>query len=123
MLDADGHYFHHGTPGLGADLEAFQSPEWTGRHEWRARERDRALRGMKYFDAVLKSRSFVAEDRFSMADITLFAGLMFADAAGIALPAQLSALIAWRIKVAELPSVKNRNGQICAQDELRRLGM
>nr|WP_246546931.1 glutathione binding-like protein [Ancylobacter defluvii] len=78
---------------------------------------------MKYFDAVLKSRSFVAEDRFSMADITLFAGLMFADAAGIALPAQLSALIAWRIKVAELPSVKNRNGQICAQDELRRLGM
>ena len=123
VLDAVGHYFHHGTPGLGADLEAFKSPEWTGRHEWGARERDRALRGMKYFDAVLKSRPFVAENRFSMADITLFAGLMFADAAGIAIPAECSALIAWHAKVAELPSVKNRSGQMFAQDDLRRIGM
>jgi glutathione S-transferase len=59
---------------------------------------------------------------FSMADITVFAGLMFADAAGIAVPEDHSALNAWRAKVCELPSVKNRSGQMFEVDDLRRLG-
>jgi glutathione S-transferase len=57
-----------------------------------------------------------------MADITLFAGLMFADAAGIAVPAEHTALSAWRSRVAALPSVKNRSGQDFEPDDLRRLG-
>ena len=136
LLDAVGDYFHHATPGLGADLQTFKSPEWAGRQEWGNRQRDRALEGMKYFDTVLREHSFekygnrsgkrdhsfVAGDAFSMADITVFAGLMFADAAGIVVPEDHSALNAWRAKIADLPSVKNRSGQMFVADDLRRLG-
>jgi glutathione S-transferase len=123
LLDAVGNYFHHSTPGLGADLQVFKSPEWVGRQEWGNRQRDKALEGMKYFDTVLREHSFVAGNAFSMADITLFAGLMFADAAGIVVPQDHSALNAWRAKVADLPSVKNRSGQMLVADDLRRLGL
>ncbi|MGO8425959.1 glutathione S-transferase C-terminal domain-containing protein, partial [Rhizobium ruizarguesonis] len=85
-LDAVGDYFHHATPGLGAELQVFKRPEWAGRQDWGNRQRDKALDGMRYFDSVLKDRSFVAGDTFSMADITVFAGLMLAEAAGIAIP-------------------------------------
>ncbi|KAA1176577.1 glutathione S-transferase [Rhizobium tropici] len=122
LLDAVGNYFHHATPGLGADLQVFKSPEWVGRQEWGNRQRDKAIAGMKYFDAVLRGHSFVAGDVFSMADITVFAGLMFADAAGIAVPESYTALNAWRAKVSELPSVKNRSGQTFVTEDLRRLG-
>jgi glutathione S-transferase len=57
-----------------------------------------------------------------MADITVFAGLMFADAAGISIPEDHSALKSWRAKVSELPSVKNRSGQMFVSEDLRRLG-
>ncbi len=123
LLDAVGEYFHHATPGLGPDLQAFKSPEWVGRQEWGNRQRDKALGGMKYFDGVLQSQPFVAGETFSMADITVFAGLMFGDAAGIAVPETHIALAAWRAKVAALPSVKNRSGQMFAADDLRRLGV
>jgi glutathione S-transferase len=33
---------------------------------------------MKYFDQVLKTQPYVAGDQFSMADITFWAGLIFA---------------------------------------------
>ena len=122
FLDAVGNYFHHATPGLGAALQVFKSPEWAGRQDWGNRQRDRALGGMKYFDTVLQSRPYVAGDAFSMADITVFAGLMFADAAGITVPEDYSALKAWRAKVSELPSVKNRSGQMFVAEDLRRLG-
>jgi len=122
LLDAVGNYFHHATPGLGAELQVFKSPEWAGRREWGNRQRDRAQAGMKYFDTVLQDRSFVAGDAFSMADITVFAGLMFAEAAGITIPEDHSALKAWRAKVSALPSVKNRSGQMFVADDLRRLG-
>jgi len=122
LLDAVGNYFHYATPGLGADLQAFKSLEWVSRQEWGNRQRDKALKGMKYFNTVLESQPFVAGEGFSMADITVFAGLMFADAAGVAVPASCSALNGWRAKVAELPSVKNRSGQNFVPDDLHRLG-
>lgn len=121
LLDAVGNYFHHATPGLGPDLQAFKNPEWTGRQEWGNRQRDRAVNGMKYFDTVLQKQPFVAGDAFSMADITVYAGLMFADAAGIPVPENCSALNVWRTKVSELPSVSNRGGQVFVADDLRRL--
>jgi glutathione S-transferase len=122
LLDAVGNYFHHATPGLGAELQVFKSPEWAGRQDWGNRQRDKALAGMTYFDRLLQDQSFVAGDAFSMADITVFAGLMFADAAGIAIPEDHSALKSWRAKVSELPSVKNRSGQMFVAEDLRRLG-
>ncbi|AYG63395.1 glutathione S-transferase family protein [Rhizobium jaguaris] len=122
LLDAVGNYFHYATPGLGHDLQTFKSLEWAGRQEWGNRQRDKALNGMKYFNTVLESQPFVAGDDFSMADITVFAGLMFADAAGVAVPESFSPLIIWWAKVAELPSVSNRSGQMFVAEDLRRLG-
>ncbi len=77
---------------------------------------------MRYFDSVLKADAYVAGATFSMADITVFSGLIFANAAGIAIPADLTALLAWRAKVSELPSVKNRSGQDFVPEDLKRLG-
>jgi len=122
LLDAVGIYFHYATPGLGADLQVYKSPEWSGRQEWGNRHRDRALKGMLYFDDILKGQPYVAGQTFSMADITVYAGLAFADAAGILIPEEATSLKAWRTRVSELPSVKNRSGQNFAADDLRRLG-
>jgi glutathione S-transferase len=121
MLDAVGNYFHNATPGLGPVLQVYKNPEWIDRNEWGNQQRDKALGGAKYFDEVLKTRPYLAGDEFSMADITLFAGLMFADAAGIAIPDEYKALSAWRSKVSDLPSVKNRSGQMFAPEDLKRL--
>lgn len=122
LLDAVGHYFHHATPGLGEALQAFKSPDWAGRAEWGQRERERALKGLHYFNEVLKTQPFVAGDTFSMADITVFAGMMFAHAAGIPVSEDYQALLEWQAKVAQLPSVKNRSGQNFATEDLKRLG-
>jgi glutathione S-transferase len=77
---------------------------------------------MCYFDQVLREHPFVAGDNFSMADITVFAGLAFADAAGIQIADELAQLKAWRARVAELPAVKNRSGQDFEAEDLRRMG-
>ena len=112
LIDAVGIYFHHATPGLGARLEAYKSPEWAHRKEWGERHHEKFMRGMKYFNGVLDAHPYVAGDDFSMADITVYAALMHAGAAGIAIPDDCSALSAWQAKISERPSVKNRSGQV-----------
>jgi glutathione S-transferase len=102
-----GFYFHHATPGLGAALQPYKSPDWEGRVEWGNRQREKAVAGMKYFDDVLRSQPYVAGDHFSMADITVYAGLVFAGFAAIAIPEECAALVAWQAKVQQRPSVKN----------------
>jgi glutathione S-transferase len=101
-----GFYFHHSTPGLGAGLQPYKSPEWEGRVEWGNRQRDKAVAGMKYFDQVLRSQPYVAGEAFSMADITVYAGLVFAGFASIDIPEECTALVAWQARVQERPSVK-----------------
>jgi glutathione S-transferase len=122
LLDPVGIYFHHATPGLGPVLQAHKSADWGARKEWGQREGERALQGMHYFDGVLRDQPFIAGERFSMADITVAAGLMFAGAAGLAVPESCSALLACQAKVSELPSVKNRGGQAFVPEDLKRLG-
>jgi glutathione S-transferase len=122
MESVDG-YFHYATLGLGSAMKPYVSPEWAGRKEWGERQRVKALQGMKYFDGVLTSRPFVAGDKFSMADITVFASLTFANTIGITIPVDCTALIAWRTKVSELPSVKNRGGRDFSDYDLGRLGV
>jgi glutathione S-transferase len=100
LLDAVGTYFHHATPGLGPKLETYQCAEWGGY------QKDRALAGMRYLDGVLVKQPYLAGQNFSMADITAFAGLGFADFAKIDIPAECSNLKAWRARVAERPSIK-----------------
>ena len=99
LLDAVGVYFHHATAGLGPDIEIYQNAEWG------ERARGRAVAGMRYLDGVLGGSPYLAGDRFSMADITAFAGLAFADFAKIVMPGDLANLREWRARVAARPSV------------------
>jgi glutathione S-transferase len=101
LVDAVGAYFHHATPGLGPDLEIDQNAEWG------LKRKEVALNTMHYLDEVLARNTYLAGDSFSMADITAFAGLAFADFAKIEIPAELTNLAAWRQKVAARPSCAN----------------
>lgn len=107
VLYAAGIYFHYGTPGAGPAVAAYKLPQWEGRTQWGAFERQRAIAGMHYFDRVLSNQPYVAGDQFSMPDITLFAGLYFAAFAKIDIPDECQSLKAWHAKVSERPSVKN----------------
>jgi glutathione S-transferase len=107
LLYAAGNYFHYGTPGAGPVVAAYKLPNWKGRTEWGELERDRAVAGMRYFNEVLSKHAYVAGDKFSMADITVWAGLYFADLGKIEVPDGCDALRAWRAKVSARPSVKN----------------
>ena len=102
LLDAVSVYFHHATPGLGPDVETYQNAEWG------FRQRDKAVRGMHYFDSILKTQPFVAGTDFSMADITVIAGLIFAGLVKLAVPAECEALQGWYTRMLQRPSVQNR---------------
>jgi glutathione S-transferase len=106
LIDPIGDYFHHATPGLGAALQAHKSPDWDGRADWGRRRGDKAIAGMRYFDKVLRDQPYVAGDAFSMADITVLEGLVFAGYAQLAVPEDCTALIAWNARLQERPSVK-----------------
>ena len=102
VLDAISVYFHHATPGLGPELEVYQNAEWG------LRQRDKAISGMRYFDSVLRQQPFVAGEAFSMADITLIGGLIFASLVKLPVPDACDALLAWYERMQERPSVRNR---------------
>lgn len=98
LLDAVATYFHHATPGLGPHIELYQN------REWGEKNRERALAGMRYLDSVLAAQPYLAGESFTMADITAYAGLAFADIAKIDVPGDLIHLKAWRKRVADRPS-------------------
>ncbi len=102
VLDAISVYFHHATPGLGPGVEHYQNAQWG------LRQRDKAVRGMHYFDGVLRTRPFVAGDAFSMADITLIGGLVFADLVKLPVPSECERLRVWYARMGDRPSVQNR---------------
>lgn len=99
LLDAAATYFHHATPGLGPHIEAYQNAEWGEKN------RERVLVTMRYLDGVLSRQPYLAGDKFSIADITAFAGFAYADIAKIEIPAVLRNLKAWRSRIAARPSV------------------
>src|SRR5262249_33503093 len=101
LLDAAATYFHHATPGLGPHIETYQC------REWGEKSRERAISGMRYLDQVLERQPFVAGHRFTMADITTFAGLLYTDIAEIDIPSELVRLKAWRARVSERPSISS----------------
>lgn len=100
FLDAVSTYFHHATPGLGPDVELSQNPEWG------ERMRDKAVRGMHYFNSVLKNQPFVAGNAFSMADIALLGGMIFAALVKLPVPDECEALRAWHARMHERSSVQ-----------------
>ncbi|WP_298856042.1 glutathione S-transferase [uncultured Ruegeria sp.] len=99
LLNAVGTYFHHATPGLGPDLETYQCAEWGNK------QKEVAGKTMAYLDSVLAESEYLAGDTFSVADITAFAGLAFADFAKVEIPETLTNLQAWRAKMAARPSI------------------
>ena len=99
LMNAVGAYFHHATPGLGPDLETWQCAEWGNK------QKEVAGATMAYLDSVLADNEFLAGDSFSVADITAYAGLVFADFAKVEIPENLGNLRAWRAKVAARPSI------------------
>lgn len=102
ILDAISIYFHHATPGLGSDVELYQN------REWGIRQRDKALRGMHYFNAVLRKQSFIAGEVFSMADIAVIGGFIFADIVELPIPQECRALLSWFARMQERPSVREQ---------------
>jgi glutathione S-transferase len=98
LLDAAATYFHHATPGLGPKIELYQN------REWGEKNRERAIAGMRYLDQVLTRQPFVASNEFTMADITVFAGLIYAAIAKIEVPSELKNLKSWHQRVASRPS-------------------
>jgi len=101
LLDAVGAYFHHATDGLGPALETNQNKQWG------LAQKDRAIESMHYLDSVLAEQPYVAGEQYSMADITAFAGLAFADFAKVEIPADCVNLNAWRERIAARPSIAN----------------
>jgi len=120
VIDPVGNYFHYGTPGWGDVLPAYKAPEWKGRTEWAGREAAKAQEGLRYFNKVLRTRPYVAGDNFTMPDITLFAGIYFAEATQLMVRG-LRALDEWHRRVSELPAVKHRTGQELLPEDLARI--
>jgi glutathione S-transferase len=100
FLDAVSVYFHHATPGLGPEVELYQNAEWG------MRMRDKAVRGMRYFNGLLSQRPFVAGEHFSMADIAVLGGMIFASLVKLSVPEECQALLAWHSKMQARPSVQ-----------------
>jgi glutathione S-transferase len=123
LLEPLDDFFHYGTPGLGKALTPWRMPDWNDRKEWGERRGATAVQGLLYFNKLLEWQPFVAGESFSMADITLFISLLFADIAGLPVAKELTVLAAWRAKAAELPAVKNRGGQSILPEDLGRLGV
>ncbi|BCZ84305.1 glutathione S-transferase [Paraburkholderia terrae] len=107
LIDPVGIYFHHATAGLGDALREYKHPQWAARAEWGKLQGEKAVAGMRYFDSVLEAQPYVAGDAFSMADITVWAGLLFAHFAKIDVPADCNSLRAWKERVDGRASVVN----------------
>ncbi|MBT2186208.1 glutathione S-transferase family protein [Sphingobium nicotianae] len=113
LLDPVDDYFHYGTRGLGEALRPWRMPEWDAAEKkaWGERRGALAVANLPYFDGALRERPFLAGDFFSLADISLWAGLVFLTGAGLPIAPELTALAAWKAKVDDLPAVRNRTGQ------------
>jgi glutathione S-transferase len=113
-------YFHYAIRALGPEVEPWRQPEWAGREEWGRRRGALAEANLPWFEGVLRTRPFLAGETWSMPDITLWAGLGFARAAGLEIPVGLDALAAWEARFAALPAVVNRSGQTLLPEDLTR---
>jgi glutathione S-transferase len=98
LLDAVAMYFHHATPGLGPVLEIDQHPAWG------EKQKQTALATLDRLDQQLASQPYIAGERFSVADITAFAGLAFGGFCQITMPPTATHLQAWHQRMLQRPS-------------------
>jgi glutathione S-transferase len=99
VLDAIVAYFHHATDGLGPDIEIYQNQCWG------EKQKEKALDGLGYFNRVLETMSYVAGDNFSVADITLYAGVNFTNFIKVPIPQEYTHLQAWFDRVSKRASI------------------
>jgi len=91
-------WFRHGHPAMAA-LESPQSAEFSGISARRAEA------AAAFFNARLEDSPFVAGDRFTIADITLFVTLGFGRLMKFKPWEALPALDAWRLRMSERPGL------------------
>ena len=72
--------------------------------EWGEANRPRVIEAMRFFDTSLQDRTFLAADKFAIADILLLTTVDFAGFIGIPVPDDLSALRGWHTRVSSRPS-------------------
>lgn len=90
--------FRHSHPKMGA-LEHPQFPDFA------AAQRPRAVDAMRFLDAELAGRPFVAGETFTIADITAFVALELTKLARIEIPDDLAHLARWRAAAGARPSM------------------
>lgn len=90
--------FRHSHPRM-AVMEKPQFPDFA------EAQRVRATQAMRYLDAELSDRAFVAGEEFTIADITAFVALELTKLARIGVPQDLNHLARWRALVGARPSV------------------
>lgn len=94
-------YFHNATPGLGPTVDL---PENQNR-EWGIAQLERAHTGMRFFDNILKTRPYIAGDKFTMADAAGVGAVLFLGFINEKVPEDLVGLSAWWKRVQQQPSV------------------
>ena len=72
--------------------------------EWGEANRPRVFDAMRYFDAALAGREFLASAAYSIGDILLLTTLDFAGFVGMAMPEDLTNLQQWHARVSARPS-------------------
>jgi glutathione S-transferase len=72
--------------------------------EWGEVNRPRAYDALRFFDASLADREFLASNSFTIADILLLTTVDFAEFIGISMPDDLIALRDWHARVTARPS-------------------
>lgn len=81
-----------------AKMEVPQVPAWAEAN------RPRVLEFLGFLDGHLRGRPFIVGEDFTIADITAFVAIGLMDWANMAVPENLSSLIAWHGRVAARPS-------------------
>lgn len=72
--------------------------------EWGEANRPRIVDAMRFFDASLEGREFLAADHYTVADILLLCTIDFSTFIGMPVPDDLTHLSAWHARVSARPS-------------------
>lgn len=72
--------------------------------EWGEANRPRIVDAMRFFDASLEGREYLASDRYSISDILLLTTIDFSAFIGMPMPDDLTHLRAWHARVSARPS-------------------
>jgi glutathione S-transferase len=99
LMETVAAYFHHATPGLG-ELETYQNVEWGQKN------REKAVTTIQLLDKVLWGRTFIAGEKFSIADITGLCAVDFAAFVKIAIPEDCLNVKRWYAEISSRSSAK-----------------